>query len=121
MFGNAFLGATEELLETGSDDKTLDWTLLATAEVVLVSAALAEVCVRFDIVLLGLITAGVSPVFVLTMGPRLILAVNVFTGQDQAVFDLLLKVLFVFFTAVCFSMVEALPEDCIPTSGCFLR
>lgn len=62
-----------------------------------------------------------SPVFVLTIGPRLILTLIVFIGLDQATFELLLNLLFDFVAAVRAAFAEALPEDCISGFGCFLR
>lgn len=61
------------------------------------------------------------PVFVLTMGPRLILTLTVFIGHDQVAFELLLNLLFDFVRAVQAAFEEALPEACIPVFGCFLR
>lgn len=66
-------------------------------------------------------TAGMSPVFVLTRGPRLILAPTVFIGHDQGAFELLLNLLFDFVTAVQFAFEDALPKVCIPVVDCFLR
>lgn len=62
-----------------------------------------------------------SPVFVLTTGPRLILTLTVFIGLDQATFELLPNLLFDFVAAVRAAFVETLPEDCISVFGCFLR
>lgn len=118
---NVFPWAPEELLE--SDDEVLDRILLVTEILVLavVPATVAEVWVKFDFVFLGWITAGTSPVFVLTMGPRLILKLTVFIEHDQVAFELLLNLLLDFATVVQVALEEALTEDCIPGFGCFLR
>lgn len=62
-----------------------------------------------------------SPVFVWTKGPRLSLALSVFTGPVQVALEALLNLLFDFVTFVWTAFEKALPEDCIPVFGCFLR
>lgn len=61
---------------------------------VVVLAAVTEVCGRFGFVALDWITAGVSPVFVLTRGPRLILVLTVIVGPDMAELGPKLNLLF---------------------------
>lgn len=121
---NVFLGAKEELLGTESEDKVLDRTFLAALEALVLTAVLAAVVevrrVRVGLVFLGWITAGTSPVFVLTMGPRLILKLTSFTGPDLVAFELLLNLLSGFVKAVHEALEEVLTEDCNPVLGCFL-
>lgn len=101
--------AVEEGLETGSDDETLDCAFLTTGNLLLTSEAGAGATVRS--VFLGSVIAGVSPVFVLTRGPKLILDAKVFfAGRDQAGSDVLLKVLWGFFVAVLAVPLNALPD-----------
>ena len=113
----------EDLLETKTDEQVLDCTWLATEVeevVVLLLPAVAEVCIKFRL-FLGWGTAGMSPVFVWTIGPRLSLALNVFTGPVQVALEVQLNLLFEFVTFLWTAFEKALPEDCIPVFGCSLR
>lgn len=62
-----------------------------------------------------------SPVLVLTMGPRLILTPTVFIGYDHVAFELVLNLLFVFLAAVQAAFKGTLLVDGIPVFGCLLR
>lgn len=108
VVGSVLLWARSDLWETETDDEVLDLTLLATEAVVAVFvwAAVEEVCVKFWL-FLGWITVGMSPVFVLTIGPRLILTL-----------ELPPNLLFDFVTAV---LPEFLAEGGFRVFGCFLR
>lgn len=122
--GNVFCGALVELFGAERDDKVLVCTFLAT-EVSVLTAVLAAVVeverIRSGLMLFGWITAGTSPVLVLTRGPRLILKLTVLTEPDLMAFELTLNLLFDFVKAVDVLFDEALTEDCIPVFGCFLR
>ena len=123
VVGKVFPWAMEDLLETKTDEQVLDCTWLATEVeevVVLLLPAVAEVCIKFRL-FLGWGTAGMSPVFVWTIGPRLSLALSVFTGPVQVALEVQLNLLFEFVTFLWTAFEKALPEDCIPVFGCSLR
>lgn len=61
-----------------------------------------------------------SPVLVLTRGPRLIRTLTVLIGHEQAAFALLPNLLLDFVTPAGAAFEGALPEVCITVFGCFL-
>lgn len=107
---DVFLQDRSDLWEMQPDKA--ERTLLA-ALVVVVAVAAVELHDRFDIEFLGWTTAGMSPVLVLTMGPRLILTLTVLLGPTGGAFGPLLILLL-----GSDKVVGAALEKHLPVCGC---
>lgn len=88
---------------------------LLTPLVVVIAVAAVELHDRVGFVCLGWTTAGMSPVLVLTMGPRLILTLTVLLGPTGETFVPLLDLPF-----DCDKVIGAALEKDLPVFGCFV-